>query len=282
MSAKSILITGCSSGIGQRAAQRLKERGYRVFATARKVSDVQALKSQGFESFQVDVTDTASMRQALDQILSATGGKLDALFNNAAYLQAGAIEDLTREMDRAQFEANVFGPMELIRLVLPVMRQQGHGRIIQNSSILGIITLPYYGAYNASKYALEGFSNTLRQELRGTGIHVSIINPGPIHSKLRANAYQHYQQTEHERTGLHDKAYEKMEASYFNPSERDRKLTQSPDAVVKKLIHALESSRPSAHYYVGFPAKLFAFLRRILPDSALDWVLAKFSFKEGE
>jgi len=195
MNEKSILITGCSSGIGLAAAHTLKARGYRVFATARKAADVGTLKAQGFESIQLDVNDNASMREAVAQIMLLTHGRLDALFNNAGYMQAGAIEDITPAMERAQFETNVFGPMELIRLVLPIMRKQGHGRIIQNSSILGIITMPYYGAYNASKFALEGYSNTLRQELRKTDIHVSIINPGPIISKLRDNAYQHFQQT---------------------------------------------------------------------------------------
>jgi len=189
MTQKSILITGCGSGIGNHAAMQLKQRGYRVFASARKKEDVSKLSAAGLESVLLDVTDTASMQQALAHILQQTNGTLDALFNNAGYLQAGAIEDLTHDTNRAQFETNVFGPMELIRLVLPIMRQQGHGRIIQNSSILGVITLPYYGAYNASKFALEGFSRTLRQELYGTQIHLSIINPGPIQSELRKNAF---------------------------------------------------------------------------------------------
>jgi len=165
--------------------------------------------------------------------------------------------------------------MELIRLVLPIMRQQGHGRIIQNSSILGIITLSLYGAYNASKFALEGFSNTLRQELWGTNIHVSIINPGPITSQLRDNAYALYEQTlkDHD-TSLHQEDYKKLEQGYFKRDEKIN-LALGPDAVVKELIHALESSRPRAHYFIGKPAKLLAFLRRILPDCALDWVLRR-------
>ncbi|TAK73641.1 MAG: SDR family NAD(P)-dependent oxidoreductase [Gammaproteobacteria bacterium] len=274
---KSILITGCSTGIGLCAAILLKQRGYRVFASARKAADVEKLRAQGFESILLDVNDSTSIQQAVEQILALTGGKLDALFNNAGYLQAGAVEDLTREMDRAQFETNVFGAMELTRRVLPVMRKQGYGRIIQNSSILGIITLPYYGAYNASKFALEGYSHTLRQELRGTGIHVSIINPGPIYSNLRQNAHQHYQQTLAKQPSAHETVYKKMEQSYFKPKKNF--ITQQPDAVVKKLIHALESAHPRAHYYVGFPTQLLAMLRRLLPDGALDGVLAKIGFK---
>jgi len=194
MTQSSILITGCSSGIGLCAAALLQKRGYRVFATARKLTDVEKLRQLGFEAFQLDVNDSDSMKRALDRILHETGGTLDALFNNAGYLQAGAVEDLDRKDIRAQFETNVFGPMELIRLVLPIMRKQGHGRIIQNSSILGIITLPFYGAYNASKFALDGFTNTLRQELHNTPIHISSINPGAIYSELRNKAFSHYQQ----------------------------------------------------------------------------------------
>jgi NAD(P)-dependent dehydrogenase (short-subunit alcohol dehydrogenase family) len=277
MLSRSILITGCSSGIGLDCAIALKQRGYRVFACARKMADVEKLNAFGLEGVQLDVNDAVSMQRALDTITARTGGTLDALFNNAGFLQAGAIEDLSRDMIRAQFETNVFGPMELIRLVLPIMRKQGHGRIIQNSSILGVITLPYYGAYNASKYALEGFSATLRQECRGTGIFVSIINPGPIASRLRENAFQLYQQTLAQQPGsTHAKAYEQMEQSYFQPSERDQKVMQNPSAVTKKLLHALESSHPHTHYFIGWPAIFLSILRRLLPDKALDWLLAKF------
>ncbi len=275
MPSTSILITGCSSGIGEHAASALKQRGYRVFASARKQSDVEKLKINGFESLQLDVTDANSIQQALQTILSLNDGKLDALFNNAGFLQTGAIEDLTPAMNLTQFETNVFGPMELVRQVLPIMRKQGHGRIIQNSSILGVVTLPYCGAYNASKFALEGFSNTLRQELRHTNIHVSIINPGPITSKLRDHAYEHHQQNKEIMTqSAHQKAYESLEKSYFGEEKKDR-LSQSPQAVVDQLIHALESRRPCAHYYIGLPAKMLALARRLLPDTALDWLLSK-------
>jgi len=272
---KSILITGCSSGIGLAAASSLKQKGYRVFASARQAEDVEKLSQLGLETIKLDVTDTSSMQQALTHILEKTGGTLYALFNNAGYLQAGAIEDLSRDQHRAQFETNVFGPMELIRLILPIMRKQGYGRIIQNSSILGIITLPFYGAYNASKFALEGYTNTLRQELRGTNIHVSNINPGAILSDLRDNAFQLYQTS-----GIHKESspfkhfYQKMEKHYFVRKDK-RSYGQSPEAVVTYLIHALESSRPRAHYYVGFSAKIMAFLRRLLPDCALDWIASK-------
>lgn len=275
MPQQSILITGCSSGIGLATALVLKERGYRVFAAARKVSDVEALATRGLDAVQLDINDRASMSRALETILATTGGTLDALFNNAGYLQAGAIEDLTRDLDRAQFETNVFGPMELIRLVLPIMRKQGHGRILQNSSILGVVAMPYYGAYNASKFALEGFSHTLRQELRGTNIYVSLINPGPIKSALRSHAFEHYQNTLAKQSTLHKSVYQRMEQTYFAEQKKDAPLMLEPDAVAKKVIRALESKHPRAHYYVGTPACVLAFAKRILPDSVLDWILAK-------
>jgi short-subunit dehydrogenase len=273
---KSILITGCSSGIGYRTALVLKKRGYRVFAGARKAADREALEALGFETIPLDVDDSASIQKALDEILQKTGGTLDALFNNAGFLQAGAIEDLTRDMERAQFETNVFGSMELIQRVLPIMRKQGQGRIIQNSSILGIVAIPYCGAYNASKFAIEGFCNTLRQELHSTSIHVCLINPGPIKTKLRDNARVVFEETlkEHQ-TGFYQTVYEKLEQTYFDTKNRNDRFELEPEAVAKKVIHALESSRPCAHYYVGAAAKIMAFLRRILPDRALDWILIK-------
>lgn len=272
----SILITGCSSGIGHAAALALRQRGYRVFAAARRATDVQKLSDEGFESILLDLTDSTSIRHAVDNILKATGGTLDAVFNNAAFLVAGATEDISRDLIRKQFETNVFGTMELIQLILPVMRRQGHGRIVQNSSILGVITFPYYGAYNASKFALEGFSHTLRQELRGTGIDVSIINPGPIKSALRANAHRTFTENVAPSTsGLHQQAYQKLEQAYFTPDEKTKRIMQTPDAVIIELLHALESPRPRIHYYIGWPAKLVALAKRILSDKQLDWLLAK-------
>jgi NAD(P)-dependent dehydrogenase (short-subunit alcohol dehydrogenase family) len=194
MSNKSILITGCSSGIGLCVAEGLKTRGYRVFATARKEVDVQQLGSDGFESLRLDLSDSESITAAVDEILSRTNGTLDALFNNGAYGQPGAVEDLSRDVLRTQFETNLFGWHELTNQVLPVMRRQGHGRIIQNSSVLGFVALRYRGAYNASKYALEGLSDTLRLELMGTDIHVSLIEPGPVSSRFRENAFKAYQE----------------------------------------------------------------------------------------
>ncbi len=277
---KSILITGCSSGIGLSAANTLQKKGYRVFATARKEEDVQKLKEAGFESYLLNVNDSLSIKNTVAAILEKTDGTLDALFNNAGFGQTGAIEDLTRDVIREQFETNVFGPIELTTLVLPIMRRQGYGRIIQNSSILGIVAMPYYGAYNASKFALEGFSNTLRQELRGTQIFVSIISPGPIKTQFRENALAVYKKTISQHPSVHQEKYENLEHYFSSAREKHPPMTVTPDAVVKQLIHALESPKPKAHYYTGIPANIFAWMRRLLPDSALDWVFSKISSSE--
>jgi short-subunit dehydrogenase len=271
----SILITGCSSGIGLCAAQTLQKRGYQVFATARKDQDLENLKSQGIESLYMDMEDPASIQQGVNTVLEKTGGTLDALFNNAGYGVPGAVEDLTLAMLRKQFETNVFGPIELTNLIMPVMRKQGHGRIILNTSILGVITMPYRGAYNASKFALEAFSSTLRQECRGSPIFISIIAPGPIKTRFRDNAAKSYHETLENKPSVHESAYQNMQKHFDEPPKSEIALTSPPEAVVAKLIHALESPRPKTRYYIGLPAHLFAFLRRILPDAALDWVVAQ-------
>jgi short-subunit dehydrogenase len=273
----SILITGCSSGIGLSAAEILSKKGYRVFATARKEADVKNLQALGLESFQMDINDSGSIHRTVSDILDKTNGTLDALFNNAGFGQLGAVEDLNRDLMRTQFETNVFGPMELITLILPVMRKQGHGRIIQNSSILGSVTLPYYGAYNASKFALEGFTHTLRQELRGTNIFVSIIAPGPTKTRFGNNAHEVYKKTLCKTQSVHSDYYHRMETRFSDNHSKMSVLRSPPKAVVKSLIAALESRSPRTHYYIGFPAKLVALLHRLLPDLWLDKLLIKAS-----
>ena len=274
ITSKSILITGCSSGIGLCVAKGLKARGHRVFATARKSIDVVKLKEAGFESFPLDLDDTLSITNAVKNILSLTGGTLDAVFNNGAYAQPGAVEDLNREMVRQQFETNLFGWLELTNLVIPVMRKQGHGRIIQNSSVLGLVSMPYRGAYNASKYALEGLTDTLRLELRGTGIFASLIEPGPIESRFRANAFEAYQKNIDRDNSPHRERYLAMEQRLTKRGPAVP-FTLPPEAVLRKVIHALESPRPKIRYYVTVPTYLFGTLRRLLPAKWLDWVLKK-------
>lgn len=273
---RSILITGCSSGIGYHAAHALKERGYRVFATARKPEDVERLKQEGLESLPLDLDDSASIQNAVADVLAATGGTLDALFNNGGYGQPGAVEDLSRAMLRAQFETNVFGSLELTNAVIPVMRRQGHGRIVQNSSVLGFAAMPFRGAYIASKFALEGLYDTLRLELAGTGIQVALIEPGPIESRFRANAYAVYRRTlDVERSPFRDN-YRAMERRLAKEGPAVP-FTLGPEAVTAKLLHALESPRARPRYYVTFPTYLFGTLKRLLPTRGLDWVLRRVS-----
>jgi len=271
---KSILITGCSSGIGLCVAHGLQQRGHRVFASARKSVDVQRLKEAGFEALQLDLNDSQSIKNAVKHMLQETGGTLDALFNNGAYGQPGAVEDLSRDVLRAQFETNLFGWLELTNLILPIMRQQGHGRIIQNSSVLGLVSFPFRGAYNASKYALEGLTDTLRLEFRGSGIFFSLIEPGPIESAFRNNAFQAYKQHIDRDHSVHRGRYLALE-NRLQKEGPAVPFTLPPEAVLKRVIHALESRRPQVRYYVTFPTYLFATLRRILPWRVLDWVIRK-------
>lgn len=278
---KSILITGCSSGIGLCVAEGLKARGYRVFASARKAEDVERLRESGFEALQLDLTDSASIDSTVTQVLEKTGGTLDALFNNGAYGQPGAVEDLRREVLREQFETNLFGTHELTCKVLPVMRRQGHGRIIHNSSVLGLIALPFRGAYNSSKYALEGLTDTLRLELHGSGIHISLVEPGPVISRFRANAMAKYQQNIDKTNSPFRETYEAMERR-LNKEGPAAPFTLPPEAVLEKVIHALESKRPKVRYYVTFPTYLFATLKRLLTHRGLDWVLRRVSRGENQ
>ena len=273
-STKTLLITGCSTGIGYDAAVALKKRGYRVFATARKPEDVERLNAEGLESLLLDLDDEASIEAAVTTVLERTGGELYGLFNNGAYGQPGAVEDLPTVALRQQFETNLFGWHSLTRRILPVMRRQGYGRIIQNSSVLGLVCMPYRGAYNASKFALEGLTDTLRLELKGSGIHLSLIEPGPITSRFRANALLKFREHIDGDNSVHRTAYQAQEARLAK-EEAAVPFTLGPEAVTKKLIHALESPRPKHRYYVTFPTYLFGFLRRILPSQLLDKMLSK-------
>ncbi len=280
MAPRSILITGCSSGIGLTCAEGLARRGWRVFATVRKAEDVAPLAAQGLEALVLDLRDPNSISQAVQTVLERTGGTLDALFNNGAYGQPGAVEDLTREVLREQFETNLFGTHELTCQVIPVMRRQGHGRIVQNSSLLGLVGLPYRGAYVASKYALEGLTDTLRLELTGSGIEVALIEPGPITSRFRANAMAMFRQHIEVANSPHREVYQRVQARLekLGPAAP---FTLPPEAVLTKLIHALESRRPQARYYVTFPTYLFATLRRLLTHRMLDGVLLRVSRGEN-
>ncbi|MEJ2308158.1 MAG: SDR family oxidoreductase [Gammaproteobacteria bacterium] len=274
MSAKNLLVTGCSSGIGQTTALGLKARGYRVFATARKHEDIEELGKSGLDALYLDYADSDSVQRAFESVMQQTGGRLYGLFNNGAYGQPGAVEDLTRETLRKQFESNFFGWHELTRLAIPVMREQGEGRIIHNSSVLGFAAMPFRGAYNASKFALEGLSDTLRLELRGSNIHVSLVEPGPILSRFRANALVALRENIDIDNSIHRESY-KGALARLQKEGPAAPFTLPPEAVLRKVVHALESRRPKPRYYVTFPTCLFGTLKRLLGTRQLDWILYK-------
>ncbi|WP_108818621.1 SDR family oxidoreductase [Pseudovibrio sp. Alg231-02] len=273
---RSILITGCSTGIGYSAAHILRERGWQVFPTCRKPEDAERLRSEGFDTFHLDYCQTESIQAAVESVLAITGGRLDALFNNGAYGLPGAIEDLPTNALRRQFETNFFGWHELTRLVIPVMREQGHGRIVQCSSILGLVAMDYRGAYNATKFALEGYTDTLRLELHGSGIQVSLIEPGPIQSEFSKTAVKMFYEEIGEET---------KNTSHFRESYNRRlsmlakggttKFKLPPGAVVQKLTHAIEAPKAKARYYVTVPTHIMGTLRRILPTSMIDMILRR-------
>ena len=271
---KTILITGCSTGIGYCVAKGLKQRGYRVIATARREESVKQLIDEGFESLQLDLSSSDSIQQAFRETMRLTDGNLYALFNNGAFGLPGAVEDLSRENLKHQFETNVFGWLELTNLVIPIMRKQGFGRIIQNSSVLGFVAMPFRGAYNASKYAIEGLSDTLRLELKNTDIYISLIEPGPISSQFRANAVKQLKQHIDIENSVHRKKYLGV-IERLNKQGPAVPFTLPPEAVLKRVIHALESKKPKPRYYVTFPTYLFAYLKRLLSHRQLDYILAR-------
>ena len=269
-----VLVTGCSSGIGYCVAKGLKERGYNVYATARKQEDVERLTKEGLKCLYLDYADSESVQDLANELMLLIGCELYAVFHNGAYGQAGAVEDLSRETMEKQFAANVFGWMELNNRLIVMMRQNNRGRIIFNSSVLGLVSLPYRGAYNASKYAIEGFADTLRMELHDTGIEISLIEPGPIESKFRENSLIKLKENINIESSAHRDHYKKT-VKRLEKEGSAVPFTLPADAVLKKVIHALESPRPKARYYVTFPTYLFGTLKRLLPTKWLDKVLRK-------
>lgn len=274
-----IFITGCSTGIGRDAALTLSKRGHRVISSCRKQEDVNHLIAQGCETVLMDVNDPQSIITAFAEVLKQTSGRLDVLINNAGYGQAGALEDISRQVLRAQFETNVFGLMELTNLAIPIMRQQGHGRIINISSILGIISMPFRGAYNASKYAVEGLTDTLRLELKPAGIKVICIEPGPIESQFRESAISHSLKHIDLEHSAFQAQYQQM-LTGFRQKKSDSIFTKKTQAVVDKLIHAIEATKPKAKYPVTVPSHFLIFLKRFTSTILLDSILAYFSKEE--
>lgn len=271
---RSVLITGCSSGIGLDSALLLQAHGFDVYATARQGIDVDKLKAKGLKAHLLDVTDETSITLALNWLLAQTDGKLFALFNNAAYGQPGAIEDLPIKALKAQFETNIFGWHVLTQKVIPIMRKQGYGRIIQNSSVLGLVAMRYRGAYNASKFAIEGYTDTLRLELEGSGIQVVLIEPGPITSQFRANALTKFTQEIDLQKSIHVKSY-KQQIDRLSVEESSTPFTLSAEAVSKKVLKALTVKKAKPRYFVTKATYIMAWCKRLLPTSLLDKILIK-------
>lgn len=272
---RSILITGCSSGIGYDSAHGMRAIGWRVFASCRQANDCARLIDEGFESPLIDYADPDSIQSGLTEVLDATGGTLDALFNNGAYALPGAVEDLPRDGLREIFECNVFGVHELTRLVIPLMREQGQGRIINCSSVLGLVTMKWRGAYAASKFAMEGLTDTLRIEMRDSPIEIILIEPGPITTAIRKNSIPHFERWVDWKNSARRDEYENGLLDRLYTNEGPDKVDLPPSAVTAKLRHACESKHPKPRYYVNKATYIVGALRRILSTRALDWVVSK-------
>jgi NAD(P)-dependent dehydrogenase (short-subunit alcohol dehydrogenase family) len=275
MTQRSILITGCSSGIGLDAARTLHKRGWRVFATCRQEADCDRLRAEGLESFRLDYADEDSIAAAVAEVVSRTGGTLDALYNNGAFACPGAVEDIPRGALREIFETNLFGYHDLTRRVIPLMRAQGHGRIINCSSVLGLVGMTWRGAYVSTKFAMEGLTDVLRIEMRGTGIELILIEPGPIATRIRENAVPHFEKWVDWENSARREQYVSLRGRLYDKKTKKDTFELGPEAVTQKLIHALEARRPKARYYVTTPTYLMGFARRLLPTRALDWVISK-------
>lgn len=270
---KHILITGCSSGIGEFCAKALHVKGYKVYATCKAMEDVEKLKEQGLFSCKLDLDDSQSIKDGLSEVLKSSGGKIDVLFNNGAYGQPGAVEDLSDKVLKEQFQTNVFGTQELTNLVLKLMREQNSGKIIYNSSILGFAAMAYRGAYNASKFAIEGLADTLRQELLYSGISVVLIEPGPIESKFRQTSLRKFK----ENININESFHKDFYAQTLNrlQSTEQTPYTLQASAVYEKLLKAIESKNPKARYRVTKPTTWLWYLKKILPTATLDKILLK-------
>ncbi|MGR6861032.1 SDR family oxidoreductase [Aliivibrio salmonicida] len=271
---RSIFITGCSTGIGYTAAHQLQQHGFRVIASCRKKEDIERLQQEGLTCLYLDYSNPQSITDAVKEIIRLTDGNLYALFNNGAYGQAGALEDLPREALKEQFESNFFGWHQLVTELLPVMRKQGHGRIIQNSSVLGIVAMKYRGAYNSSKFAIEGWTDTLRLELSDTDIKISLIEPGPIETEFRSNALKAFNKWVNIENSPHREKY-LIQKQRLEKEHSGSAFVLPSESIIPPLLHALNSSRPKARYRVTFPTHLFAVLKRLLPTKCLDMILNK-------
>ena len=274
MTQKTILITGSSSGIGLDAALGFRAAGWRVFASCRSQDDCDRLIAEGFESPLIDYADEASVQAGFDAVMAATGGTLDVLYNNGAFACPGAVEDLPRGGLEAIFQTNLFGVHQLTTLAIPAMRAQGHGRIINCSSVLGLVGMKWRGAYVATKFAMEGLTDVLRIEMAETGIKVILIEPGPITSKIRENAIPHFERWIDTAASPRTAEYDELRERLFTDTGPDP-FELPASAVTQKLLHAAGAPRPKPRYYVTKPTYLMGLLRRITSTRALDAVVKR-------
>lgn len=271
---QNILITGCSSGIGLETALILKKNGIKVYASARKDKDVEMLKDLGFETFKIDVRNKDEIKYALETILK-NDLKLDAVFNNAGFGQPGAVEDLSVKVLKKQFNTNFFGLHEVTIAAMKIFRAQGYGKIIQHSSVLGIISLKFRGAYNASKYAIEGINDTLRQEVLGSQIYISTINTGPVTSKFRENALKKFNKNITVEGSFWEETYKKELKARLETTEDKAPFNLPASSVANTVLKIMNTKKPKPRYYVTTATHLLGFFKRILTTSLLDKLLNK-------
>lgn len=265
----SVLVTGCSSGIGLDAARHLQARGWTVLATCRAEDDLAARRAEGMVALPLDLADPASVAACAQAALDH--GPVDALVNNAAFALPGAVEDLPRAALRAIFEVNLFGTHDLTRRLIPHFRQRGAGRIVNVSSVLGLVGIPWRGAYAATKFALEGLTDVLRIEMADTPVRVVLVEPGPITSRIRANSIPHFERwIDWQASPRADQYRASLLRRLYHPAGPDR-FELPPSAVSRVIAQALESPRPRARYRVTRPTQVAALGRRLLPTAALDW-----------
>ena len=269
MPSEAVLITGCSSGIGHATAELLARDGWTVYATARNSETLADLKALGCRTLPLDVTDEASMSAAVNAVIAAEGA-VGVLINNAGYSQSGAVESVPLDAVRRQFETNVFGLIRMCQLVLPGMRDQQWGRIVNLSSMGGRLTFPGGGLYHASKYAVEALSDALRFEVQGFGVRVIVIEPGLIVTNFGDTAAGSVEQAGGPYADFNRDVARAIEDVYQGPLA---KLGAGPDAVAKTIAGALNSEHPKTRYPVTVSAHLMINQRRLMPDRLWDRVM---------
>jgi NAD(P)-dependent dehydrogenase (short-subunit alcohol dehydrogenase family) len=272
MNGKWVLITGCSSGIGMIAARHLVVQGFNVVASAREFSDVMKLSAAGFLAVRIDTSDVNSIDEGLDDALGLSGGGFYAVFHNAGSGQPGALEDLTVQALSDQYASNVLGAHHINRRLIPLMRQAGEGRIIFNSSVLGAVAMRYRGAYTMSKFAVEAMADTLRLELRDSGVKVVLLQPGPIDTRFRMNAMEAFESHIKPNESVHSNAYKSM-VDRLQKKGKTSWLTLPPEACMSPLLKALKRKNPSSRYHITWATKVMVILKRLLPSKLMDRVV---------